>query len=211
MRHKLLLSALVLAACADPNVRGLTEPDTDLPTGPMYTVSGVVIDSVSGGVLPGARVTVGKATTEADAGGQWSLAVPGGDISIAATPTGYERTSFAFTLRTNAFVTLQARRLAPIVQDCVLDGSYVHALVSDLQGRKSIERWQRSQATILDPSGDYTIGAPAWYYRAVDYVTWEVTVGPLTPESTGIRWNVYDAEGHLYSAVCEPAVAQTGE
>lgn len=211
MRRSLLLSCLLLAACADPEVRGIFEPDTDTPVGPMYTVSGIVIDSVSGVALPGVRVASGAYGTEADATGQWSLTVPGGLISVSTTPQGYERSSFAFTLRGNAYITLEARRLAPIVQECVRVGDQVRALVSDLQGRKTIERWQRSEAVVLDPAGDRPIGASAWGYRAVDYITWEVTLGPVTDASTGIRWNVYDVDGHLYSALCEPAVAPPGE
>ncbi|HVX89966.1 MAG TPA: hypothetical protein VG940_13610, partial [Gemmatimonadales bacterium] len=83
--------------------------------------------------------------------------------------------------------------------------------VSDLQGRKTIERWQRSEAYVLDPAGTYRLGAPDWTYRALDYITWEITLGPISPETTTIRWNVYDDQGNLYTGICEPAAAPTGE
>ena len=203
MRHQLLLSALVLAACGDPAYRSLGEPDTE-PAGPFYTISGGVFDSLSGSVLPGVRVAAGKYVTVTDAAGGWVLSVPAGPVTVTTSPAGYERASIAFTLLSNAYVSLTARRLAPLVQDCVRDGLSVRALITDLQGRKSIERWQRSEAIILDPSGEYTIGAPAWSYRAIDYETWEVTLTPVAAVTTTIRWNVYDAEGHLYAGTCEP-------
>lgn len=210
MRLPLLLSLLLLSACGDPEVRGIFEPDTETPTGPMYTISGVVIDSLSGEVLPGVRVSVGKYGTEADAAGQWSLQAPAGSVSVSASPIGYERSSFTFALRTNAYVTLMARRLAPIVQECVQEGQTVRALVTDLQGRKSVERWQKSEATVLDPSGQYTIAAPIWGYTAVDYLTWAVTLSPVAP-GNAIRWHVFDSEGHAYSGTCEPTAAPPGE
>ena len=111
----------------------------------------------------------------------------------------------------NAYVVLEARRLAPIVQDCTRNGAYVHALVSDLQGRKTIERWERSEAYVLDPAGTYRLGATQWGYQARDYISWDVTLGPIAPDVTAIRWNVYDAEGNLYSGTCEPSTTVIGD
>lgn len=204
-RHRFLCLALFgLVGCADELVRPVWEPEVQ-SGGEMFTISGIVIDSVSGEVLPGVRVASGPYVTEADAAGQWSLAVPAGEVSVSTSPAGYERTSFRFTLIGNAFLTLAARRLAPFVQECVRDGSSVHALVSDLQGRKTIERWQKSEAFVVDPAGEYRIGAPAWSYESVDYLTWKVTLGPVAPETMTIRWNIFDAEGHRFSGSCEPS------
>ncbi|HVX89233.1 MAG TPA: carboxypeptidase-like regulatory domain-containing protein, partial [Gemmatimonadales bacterium] len=174
MRQALLLAIFTLAACDGLRGTVLTEPDTD-PVGRMFTVSGVVVDSMSGGAIPGVRVASGPYVTDADAAGQWRLTLPAGPVSITTSPTGYERVTTAFTLVANTSVALEARRLAPIVQQCTRDGESVHALVSDLQGRKTIERWQRSEAYVLDPAGTYRLGAPDWTYRALDYITWEIT------------------------------------
>lgn len=203
MRRALVLPLLLIAACNDTAYRSLGEPDTE-PTGPLFTISGEVSDSLSGAVLAGVRVASGQYVTETDAGGAWSLTVPGGAVTVTTSPTGYERSSFSFTLRTNAYVSLSARRLAPLVQECTRNGLTVSARIIDLQGRKTIERWQRSEAFVLDPAGEYRIGAPAWSYRALDYETWEVSLSPVAAVTQAIRWNVYDAEGHVYSGICEP-------
>jgi hypothetical protein len=159
---------------------------------------------VSGIGIAGARVAAGKYVTFADADGQWSLHVPEGTVTLSSSPAGYERVSYTFEAQGPTLIDLQARRLAPIVQECVRDGDQVSALVSDLQGRKTIERWAESQVLILDPAGPYRVIANSWGYQALDYLTWKVTLGPISPGTTQIHWYVYDSEGHLFDGVCEP-------
>jgi hypothetical protein len=209
MRQSLILSVLLISACSDALYRPVWVPDEE-PVGTMYTISGIVVDSVSGTVIPGARVAVGKYVTDADAAGQWDLTVPGGLITVTASPAGYERTAFTFDLVTNAFVDLQARRLAPVVIECWREGDSVHALVVDLQGRKSLERWTQSEAYVTGPAGTYRVGADQWKYRAVDPLTWKVSLVPVAPEATMVRWTLYDSEGHRYSAVWEPVTSPAG-
>lgn len=206
----LLLGVCLLTACNEAAYPSFGEPGDD-PAGGMFTVSGVVTDSLSGAVLPGATVVSGRYLTDADAEGRWSLTLPAGAVTVSTGPTGYERSAITLDLRTNAFITFKTRRLAPLVRACEREGQYVRAQVLDLQGRKTVERWQRSEAFVLDPAGTYRIGAPAWYYRAVDYITWEVTIGPVAAETATIRWNVYDAEGHGYAGICEPGVTAPGD
>lgn len=209
MRQPLLFAILLLSACGDELYRPVWEPEVE-PVGAMYTISGILVDSLSGTVIPGARVASGPYVTDADAAGQWSLTVPAGVVTVTASPTGYERTSYSFTLAGNAFIDLQARRLAPLVVECWRQGDSVHALVVDLQGRKSLERWTESDAYVANSAGSYRIAADAWKYRAVDPYTWKVSLVPVAPEATMVRWTLYDNEGHRYSAVWEPVAAPTG-
>ena len=81
MRTALLLSVLVLAACDGRHGTLLTGPDTE-PVAGMFTVSGVVIDSLSGGAIPGVRVASGPYVTDADAAGQWSLVLPAAGVAL---------------------------------------------------------------------------------------------------------------------------------
>jgi hypothetical protein len=203
----LILSSLALgagvAACNDTAYRDLGGP-TDQPDGPMVTINGTVTDSVLGGGIGGARVAAGRFVTYADADGQWSLAVPQGTVTLSSSPVGYERVSYTFEAIGPTNIDLLARRLAPIVQQCVRDGDKVIAMVSDLQGRKTIERWNESQVLILDPAGPYFVSAINWGYQAVDILTWQITLGPISAATTEIHWYVYDNEGHTFSGICEP-------
>ena len=204
MRTLLLTSLLALVACSDPLTQPVWEPEGP-PIGSLYTVSGVLIDSLNGSPLTGVRVSAGRDMTETDAAGQWTLTVTPGLVTVAASPIGYETVRTTLSIGANTYVPLAARRLAPLVQGCVREGDRVVALVSDLQGRKTIERWDRSEVYVLDAAGAYRIGAREWGYTALDYISWQVTLGPIAPEVTAIRWNLYDDEGHAYSGICEPA------
>jgi hypothetical protein len=205
----LALASLMLSAsltgCNDTAYlpTGGSESDED-PNARMVMVYGIVTDSMLGGALPGVRVASGPYITEADLGGQWSLEVPEGIRSFTTSPAGYERVTETIEVRSMTYLNLMARRLAPVVQDCVRDGNYIHAFVSDLQGRKTVERWSRSEVLILDPAGDTRVGAINWGYEAVDYLTWKVTLGPVGPNANVVRWNVFDSENHQFVGACEP-------
>ena len=209
-----LLSSLALGAgltaCNDTAYQSWGPPP-DVPVGEMVTISGVVTDSLLGGVIPGVRVSSGRYTADADAGGQWSLTVPKGPTSITTSPAGYERLTYSFDALGTVTLDLQVRRLAPAVTECVREGDQVHALVTDLQGRKTIERWAQSQALIDDPAGIYRVGAINWQYEALDYLTWRVTLRPISPDVTRIQWDVYDSDGHRFTGACEPAEAPPHE
>ncbi len=204
MRHCFPLGLLLFAACSDTAYQSLGGPSSE-PVGEMVTISGVVTDSLLGGVLPGVRVASGRDVTDADAGGQWSLTVPKGPVTVTSSPAGYERVSYSFEALGAVTLNLLARRLAPAVQECVREGDQVHALVTDLQGRKTIERWAQSQALVDDPAGIYRVGAINWKYEALDYLTYRVTLSPISPAVTRIRWDVYDSDGHRFTGACEPA------
>lgn len=203
------LLTCLLVACNDTAYRSLGGPSTEAE-GEMVTISGIVTDSLLGGTIPGVRVAAGRYVTEADVTGGWSLKVPKGPVTLSTSPEGYERTTYAFEARASSFVNLQARREAPAAYDCVQVGSTLTALVSDLQGRKSLERWSRSEAIVQGRAGSHRIGAINWGYEALDYITWKITLTLTDPEVTVVNWNLYDSEGHRYTGACEPVVV-TGE
>jgi hypothetical protein len=173
----------------------------------MVMINGIVSDSVLGGGIGGVRVAAGRFVTYADADGQWSLAVPQGTVTISSSPAGYERVSYTFEAIAQTNIYLLARRLAPVVLECVRDGNKVIATVIDLQGRKTIERQYQSQALILDPAGPYRVSAINWGYQAVDILTWKITLSPISPATAEIHWYVYDSEGHAFDGICDPTEA----
>lgn len=210
MRHLLPIGCLLFAACNDTAYQTWGVPD-EPPVGEMVTISGVVSDSLLGGNIPEVRVSSGKFDTHADAGGLWSLTVPKGRTTISATPAGYEPVSYTFEALGSLSVSLLARRLAPAVLDCVRDGDSVHALLIDLQGRKTIERWNQSSARVNDPAGSYLVGAINWKYEALDDLTWRVTLVPVSSGTALINWDVYDSDGHRFTGACEPAEVPSHE
>lgn len=197
----LLLLASVAAGCNDTAY--LTPPSDDPPTGPIYTVGGTVRDSITGEGIPGAFVSAGSLTTRADPSGNWSLDVPDGQVTISSSPASYEPGHETIVVHGSVFLDLQLRRRAPVVLDCSRDGSMVHALLIDLQGRKSVERWVQSRAVIEAPSGSVTVGAANWsYFAAPDYYQWPIGL-TVPADAVRIRWDVYDNEGYHFLGACE--------
>lgn len=197
----LLLASGALAGCNDT---AYPVPPPDPPyTGAYYTISGMVSDSLTGAGIPGARVSAGALTTLADAAGLWSLDVPDGVVTISSSPTNYDPGHETVTVHSAVLLNLQLRRRAPLVADCSRDEAMAYAILIDLQGRKSIERWVQSRAIILAPSGNVTLTGQQWtYFPPPDYYQWPI--GMTVPaDATGIKWDIYDNEGYRFTGSCE--------
>jgi len=197
----LLALAGALVGCNDTAYP--TPPTEEKPTGPFYTVSGVVTDSLTGEGIPGARVSAGKRTALADAAGVWRLDVPDGEAIISSSPANYESGHETITVHSPVYLNLQLRRRAPLVVDCQRDGSMVHAILIDLQGRKSVERWSQSRAIVEAPSGNITLMGQEWsYFPPPDYYQWPIGI-PIPDDAVRIKWDVYDNEGYRFLGACE--------
>jgi hypothetical protein len=200
--------AFAVAACSD--TAWIQPPPDDEPyDGPVVTASGVVIDSLTGQLLAGVRVASGKQVTYTDASGAWWLDVPQGVVSFSTSPAGYEPMSFRVEVRGHLTLPLLVRRNAPVIRGCYRDGSLVRALLTDLQGRKSVERWAKSRAVIVTPGATITVMAPNWqYFPAPDYFDWPIAIGDVPPEATSILWDVYDTPGgNRFTGSCELGVS----
>ena len=206
MRLRLALLVLVSAAAACSDTAWVpTDPPGDDPyDGPVVTASGVVLDSLSGQALAGVRVASGDQITFTDKSGAWWLDVPKGTVSFTASPPGYERVTFTTKVYGPLSFPLLARRAAPIVRDCYREDTRVRALLTDLQGRKSVERWSLSRAVVVSPTGNVTVMAPNWeYYAAEDYYDWPIAIGSVPAEATTILWDVYDTDGNHFTGSCD--------
>lgn len=200
----LLAASIVLSGCNDTAYP--TAPKYEEPAGPYYTVSGRVSDSLTGEGIPGARVYAGKRTALADAAGNWWIDVPDGEVSISSSPPNYDGGHEVVTVHSPITFNLSLRRRAPFVFDCYREGTMARALMIDLQGRKSIERWTQSEATIVAPSGNQTIGAVNWtYFVPPDYYQWPIGFA-IPADATRINWEVYDNEGYRFIGTCEFAL-----
>ena len=207
---RILPSLLVLAAaCGSP---GFTAPAGDGgPTAAPITVRGTVIDSVTGGVVSGANVALAGMFGTTDARGTFTLAAAPGANTIRVTVGGYEVFSRDLTLipasGTTVTVELPLRRLAPFPVSCELGDSGFRAVIVDLQGRKSLERWQQSTLTLVTPTGRRTISPLDWNYRALDYLQWGVSIPDASPSTIRADWVLFDSEGDAWRGSCEPVAA----
>jgi len=207
LRLALLILAAPVAACSDTAWLPSGPPDEEEYTGPVHTASGVVVDSLTGQVLIGVRVASGKQITFTDGAGAWWLDVPRGTVSFSASPVGYERVTFTTDVKGPLSFALLVRRNAPVIRECYRDGTRARALLTDLQGRKSVERWSKSRAVVVTPTGTMTVMAPNWeYYPAPDYYDWPIAIGSVPAEATSILWDVYDNEGNRFTGSCDLTV-----
>ncbi|HET7041837.1 MAG TPA: carboxypeptidase regulatory-like domain-containing protein, partial [Gemmatimonadales bacterium] len=175
------------------------------------TVHGTVVDSVTGQLLPGVNVAIGGKFATTDAQGAFTLPAAPGANTVHATVPGYE--TFARTFdpipAAGNEVTLQLplRRLAPVPVACWVGPEGFQAVIVDLQGRKSLERWQESTLTLVTGTGTRTIPAIDWNYHAVDYLRWGVSIPDASPSTIRADWVLFDSEGDVYRGSCEPAAA----
>lgn len=199
---------LLLAACANP---GFSPPSGDgEPGAALVTIQGLVIDSITQAPIPGVNVAIAGKFTTTDAAGTFTLPAVAGTVTATAHVQGYEPFTQGFPIpatEASSVIELQLRRLAPIAIRCQLGSAGFSAVVVDLQGRKSLERWSQSTLTLVTPAGSRTIPAPSWGYHALDYLKWLVTIPDASPSTIRADWVLFDSQGDAYRGSCEPVAA----
>ena len=197
----LLVIGALVTGCNDTAYP--TIPTYEEPAGPYYTVSGVISDSLTGEGIPGARVYAGKRTTLTDPAGLWFIDVPDGVVSVSSTVNNYDGGHETITVHSPVWLNLTLRRRAPLVVDCSRDSTMAYAVLIDLQGRKTIERWNLSKAVIEAPSGNITLMGQQWsYFPPPDYYHWPIGFA-IPAGATRIKWEVYDIDGYRFLGSCE--------
>ncbi|MEO6068593.1 MAG: hypothetical protein ABJB33_01735 [Gemmatimonadota bacterium] len=171
----------------------------------LVAISGRVVDSVTARSVPGVKVNLGGKIEVTDVDGIFRTTVPSDSVSVSVSTIGFEK--YARIIRPSASIPMivALRRLAPIPVSCVLHDTVFVAVVVDLQGRKSLERWSQSTLTLVSAGRSTTIGALHWGYRPLDTYRWEVDIVGVDPALARIDWDLYDSEGHAYRGSCEPA------
>ena len=199
---------LLLAACAAPE---FSVPTGDgEPEAALVTIQGLVIDSISEAPVPGVNVAIGGKFATTDAAGTFTLPAVAGTVTATAHAQGYEPFTEGFPIpaaEASSVIELQLRRLAPIAIQCRLGSAGFSAVVVDLQGRKTLERWSQSTLTLVTPAGSRTIPAPGWGYHALDYLKWLVTIPDASPSTVRADWVLFDSQGDAYRGSCEPVAA----
>lgn len=193
---------LLLAACSEPGFAP-SPPDGE---GHVVTVpvQGAVYDSLTRAPVAGVLVAIQQQFFPTDDGGRYQALVPVGTTTISVSAPGYERFSRIIDVEPGRDFDLPLRRLAPYPTSCEYSPEGFSAIVIDLQGRKSLERWTQSTLTLVTPTTTRTIGAIDWGYTPLDTYRWQVTIDDADSATTRVDWKLFDSEGDLYSGSCEP-------
>ena len=205
-----ILPVLLLAAAACAGPRFSAPSGEGDPGATVVTIQGIAIDSVTLAALPGVKVAIAGKFATTDQAGAFTLPAVAGTVSATASAQGYERFTHDFTIpatQASSTIELPLRRLAPIPLRCELGSAGFTAIVVDLQGRKSLERWTQSSLTLVTPTGSRTISAVRWGYHALDYLKWLVTIPDASPSTIRADWVLFDSQGDAYRGSCEPVAA----
>jgi hypothetical protein len=172
--------------------------------GDLVQVVGYAFDSVTGVPAAGVRVDLDGKVVDTDVDGRFTATVYEGRVTVRVTSTAFEPALQTVTTPT-ALISLPLRRLAPAPFGCRLEGGTLRATIVDLQGRKSLERWNRSALTIHTPVGPRTIGAVAWGYEPPDDTYhWDIYITDAGPIVERVDWRLFDSDLNAYTGTCVP-------
>ncbi len=187
---------------------GPAEPGRDAAgPGPTVLVDGVVLDSLRGVPVPNASVSVGDTGTMTDVAGRFRLFAPTGAVPVLVLAYGHEARSMVLSVHGSTRSTITLRRLAPLLVACGLQADTIHALIVDLQGRKTLNRREGSTVALTGPSGITVFNGFAWRWTAIDNVTWRVRVPGVGDSVSRIAWQLRDTDGNLDASECSQVAA----
>lgn len=204
MRRIVPFLLLSLAACGGPDFVAPGDGDDQVLTVPIH---GTVFDSVTGIPLVGTAVAIQGQFVTTDAEGAYAVTVATGANRISVSVAGFEPLSRTVTVGPERSFDLPLRRLAPFPTQCQLSDQGFSAVVVDLQGRKSLERWSQSTLTLRAANGDRVIDALSWDYTPLDTYRWRVSIPDADSTTFRADWLLYDNTGDLFHGSCEPLPA----
>jgi hypothetical protein len=203
MRSTSLIAVLALFGCATERFAPPgSDPGGD-PGRAIVQASGFVFDSLTRTPARGVLVDLGGKLVHTDGAGRFTAELPEGALLLRVTSPDFETLERSVHISMQE-ITIPLKRLAPLPIGCRLDAGVFRAIVIDLQGRKSLERWARSSMTLRLPVGDRTIGALAWGYRPLDTYHWELTIADAGDEVERVDWHLFDSDLHEYVGSCVP-------
>ncbi len=199
---------VVGAACAGPDLITAPGPTSPGPAGSRFTVTGVVYDSLASHIgppvaVPGVRVSVNGVVDITDAAGRFTVTevLAGSHLPFELLSLNYEPRVDTVPLDRDLTVFLPVRRLAPLITAFFPAGDSTWITVVDLQSRKTVERWQRTRATLANDTTQWTQRGDQWAWHPVDSITWLVSM-PNTAGAVDFRFDIHDVTGSTSQAVC---------
>jgi hypothetical protein len=203
MRFPTSLILLPLLGCAPERLAPPDSPGGE-PEVTLVQVAGYAFDSLTGFPAAAVRLEVDGKVVNTDVRGRFTANVREGLIVVRVTSTTFE--SIQYSVRApSALITLPLRRLAPAPFGCRLEAGTLRATIVDLQGRKSLERWNQSALTIHTPNGQRTIGAVAWGYEPPDDTYhWDIYIADAGPVVERVDWRLFDSDLNAYTGSCVP-------
>lgn len=203
MRTALYILLAFGAACAAPD-----DPVAPVPDQPRFTVTGVVYDSLASRVGPaqaaaGVRVSVNGVVDITDLQGRFTVTrVLGGTrVPFELLSLEFEPDTGTIRLDRDLTLSLPLRRLAPLITGFFPAGDSTRITVVDLQSRKTVERWQLTQATLANGPTQWIQHGIEWAWNPVDSITWLVSM-PSTTGAEEFRFDIHDVTGSVSHAVC---------
>ncbi len=128
-------------------------------------------------------------------------------VPVLILAYGHEAQSMVLSVQGATRSTITLRRLAPLLMACALQADTIHALIVDLQGRKTLNRREGSTVTLTAPSGFTVLNGFAWRWTAIDNLTWRVRVPVVGDSVSRIAWQLRDSDGNLDASECGQVAA----
>jgi hypothetical protein len=209
MRSSHSIVLLALLGCAPERLAPPSDDPGGEPPVAMVAITGTVYDSLTGGPAPNVHVEFGGKVLFTDAAGKFTANTPEGMVRVLVNSPDFETVERWISVPPSQ-ISLPLRRQAPLPTNCRLEDGVFRAVVVDLQGRKSLERWSRSTLTLRLPGEERTIGALAWGYRGLDSYHWELTIADAGPTLERVDWRLFDSDLNLYTGSCIPTRTSGG-
>lgn len=204
MRASCLFATVLLAACYGPSPT--TTSDGNAPQA-RIEIHGRVYDSLTGHPIAGLFVAIADTAVRTGLDGSYRVTVPAGQLILRVRFGLYEEYRLESLLLSPRQLDFPLRRLNPALTGCLIAADTVHAVIVDLQGRKTLNRADGSRIVLTDVGGDTVVTAWDWNWRAVDEFTWRARVptrGRLVDRAV---WTLRDKEGFGELVDCEAVPA----
>jgi hypothetical protein len=206
MSRLLLCGLVTLATACLGDGEGPTTENTVRPTVPSYTVVGVLFDSLaalrSSGLVANAPLRINGRPAITDTVGGFTVAdVDSGNAVVRVEHPSYEPLTLPFLIDGNLQIAVGLRRYSPLITSFAVYPDSAVTTVVDLQGRKSVDRWSGSNATLDGADGSVTLIGSEMRWIPVDAFTWIIVFDVRGIQN--VDWDLHDVTGFRFSVKCQ--------
>jgi hypothetical protein len=204
MRSPWLISSGLLAACYGPSPITASH---ETPAPARVEIHGRVYDSLTGHPIAGLFVGFADTAVRTGLDGSYRVTVPAGQLTLRVRFGLYEEYRLEGLLFSPRKLDFPLRRLNPALTGCLIAADTVHAVIVDLQGRKTLNRAEGSRIVLTDAAGETVVTAWDWNWRAVDEVTWRARVPTRGRHVDRAVWTLRDQQGFGEFVDCQAVPA----
>jgi hypothetical protein len=172
---------------------------------PRYVITGLISDSITGGVPDSMVMTIAGHPASISPSGQFIATMDSGPVAVSLTTTGYQTWTRQFDLAADLAFTVHPVRLRPALLLQVIQATAIGAAIFDAQGGLTVSFGNFGSSAFVEGPGFGTVAVSAAWTTQLSSTSDRVVIVAFSDTErpiTQITWDLVDTDGNRARFLC---------